>query len=60
MSNGAGGAGSVVVGGGLGGAIATIISWAAKQFFQIDMPPEVAGAFAFVLVGLGSWIGSKF
>ena len=48
---------SVVVGGGLGGAIATALTWILKQFFQIDIPADVASAFAFILIAIGGWIG---
>jgi hypothetical protein len=52
--------GGMVVGGSLGGAIATVLTWAAKQFFAIDIPPEVASGMAVILIAIGGWIGSKF
>lgn len=49
----------VVIGGGLGGAIATVLPWVLKQFFDIDMPPNVAAGFAFILIALGGWIAKR-
>lgn len=63
MSNGNGSStdkAGVLVGGGLSGAIAIIIVWAAKQFWGIEIPADVASAMAFVLIAIGGWIGSKF
>jgi ABC-type sugar transport system permease subunit len=50
---------AIVAGGGLGGAIATIITWAAKQFFDVDIPPNVAAAMATILIFIGGLIGKK-
>jgi len=50
--------GAVVFGGGLGGAIATILAWAARAFLGYELPPEVASAMATLLIALGGWIGS--
>ena len=50
--------GLVLVGGGLGGAIATILPWISKQFFQIEMPPDVAAAFAVILIATGGGVGN--
>jgi hypothetical protein len=49
---------NVVVGGSLGGAIATVLTWIASQFFGIDLPAQVAAAMAVILIALGGWIGS--
>ena len=60
MSNGAKGTDtSVVVGGGLGGALSVLISYFSKQLFGVDLPPEVASALAVVLIAIGGWIASK-
>ncbi len=50
---------SVVVGGGLGGALAVLISYFSKQFFGVVLPPEVASAMAVVLIAICGWIASK-
>jgi hypothetical protein len=50
---------SVVVGGSLGGAIATVLIWAAHQFFGIELPQQVAAAMAVILISIGGWIASK-
>lgn len=50
---------SVVVGGGLGGAISVLISYFSKQLLGVDLPPEVASAMAVVLIAIGGWIASK-
>lgn len=50
---------NTVVGGGLGGALATILAWVSKEFFGIDMPAHVAAAFALILIALGGWIGKR-
>jgi ABC-type sugar transport system permease subunit len=60
MSNGARGTdNSVVVGGGLGGALAVLISYFSKQLFGVELPPEVASAMAVVLIAICGWIASK-
>jgi ABC-type sugar transport system permease subunit len=60
MSNGAKGTdSSVVVGGGLGGALAILISYFSKQLFGVELPPEVASAMAVVLIAVCGFIGSK-
>ena len=51
---------AVVVGGSLGGAIAVVLTWAAKQFFGIDLPAQVASGMAVILIALGGWIGRRF
>jgi hypothetical protein len=48
-----------VVGGGLGGDVATVLPWVLKQFFGIDMPPNVVAAFAFILIAIGGRIAKK-
>jgi hypothetical protein len=50
---------SVVVGGSLGGAIATVLTWVASQFFGIDLPAQVAAAMSVILIAVGGWVGSK-
>jgi hypothetical protein len=50
---------SVVVGGSLGGAIATVLIWAANQFFGIDLPQQVASAMAVILISVGGWVATK-
>jgi ABC-type sugar transport system permease subunit len=59
MSNGKAGNNGVVAGGGLGGAISILIPWVAKQFFDTDVPPNVAAAMATILIFIGGWIGKR-
>jgi hypothetical protein len=60
MSNGTNGTQtSVVVGGGLGGALSVLISYFGKQLFGVDLPPQVASAMAVVLIAICGWIASK-
>ena len=50
---------NVVVGGSLGGAIATVLTWVAHQFFGIDLPQQVAAAMAVILIAVGGWVATK-
>jgi hypothetical protein len=49
---------AIVAGGGIGGALATVIAWAAKQFWAIEIPPNVAAAMSTLLIALGGLIAS--
>ena len=40
------------------GAITTILVWAAKQFFQIDIPANVASAITVVITAGAAAIGN--
>ncbi|MEA2895107.1 MAG: hypothetical protein QOJ84_722 [Bradyrhizobium sp.] len=59
MTDKASGKTSVLIGGSLGGAIATVLTWIASEFFAIDLPPQVAAAMALILIAIGGWLGSK-
>jgi hypothetical protein len=48
-----------VVGGSLGGAIATVLTWTAHQFFGIELPQQVAAAMAVIFISVGGWIATK-
>ena len=48
--------GGMVIG---GGAVAMIIAWAAKEFFAINIPPEVAVALGSVCAWLVDLINPK-
>jgi ABC-type sugar transport system permease subunit len=50
----------VVTGGAIGGALATVLTWAFKTFFKMDLEPNVAAAMSVLLIALGGWIGAKF
>jgi hypothetical protein len=43
---------------GLGGAVATVIVWTAGQF-GVDMPPEVASAWAALLGVAAGWFAKE-
>ena len=60
MSNGTSTSTSIATGGAAGGALSILITWISRVFFQYEMPAEVAGAMATLLVILGGWIGKKF
>ena len=49
----------IAVGGGLGGALATVIVWGADTFFGMTIPTNVASAMAFLMIAFGGWVSSK-
>jgi uncharacterized membrane protein YfcA len=51
--------GNAVTGGGLSGAILTIVLWILDAFWDIKIPPHVASAMTVVVVTVGAWIGQK-
>ncbi|MEI9996653.1 MAG: hypothetical protein WDM91_18795 [Rhizomicrobium sp.] len=59
MAGGARKGANAAFGGGLGGAVATIASWGARQFWHVELPAEVASAMAFILITTGGWIGQR-
>jgi hypothetical protein len=50
----------ITVGGGLGGALATVIVWVADTFFDTTITTNVAASMAFLLIAAGGWIGNRF
>jgi hypothetical protein len=45
-----------VLNGGVGGALATAVIWLLKQYGNVDLPPEVAAAFTFVLMTVVAYV----
>ena len=43
--------------GGLGAALAVILSWLSEAFLQISIPGEVEGAMTIILAAVGPIIG---
>jgi hypothetical protein len=47
----------IAAGGGVGGAVATIVIWILSEFFHIKLPPEVASAVTTIIIAICGWIG---
>jgi hypothetical protein len=48
--------GPVTTAAGAGAALSGLIAWLLKQFFHIDMPPEVQGYLAILLVVIAGFL----
>ena len=48
--------GPVTTAAGAGAALSGLLAWLLKQFAGIDMPPEVQGYLAIILVVLAGWL----
>jgi len=53
------GSANLVVGGGISGAVLTVVLWILDEFGGIKIPSDVASSIAVIVVTAGAWIGQK-